>query len=176
MVKKRYNFAAVQIPDSYYATDPKLCACLDMNQGPEPFEETQEADTHMFHRDHILQPASQLAAAYVTLRGLCNGVPFSQAAQDAISSLKVRPGGRTDDSLIIPDHKFSLNVPSECRWLNHPHPSEPREAQLLIGEDKTHRVMEKLRPTIDAIVHGQSYEYPTSINGATRGIRGLTQV
>ncbi|KAF7358244.1 hypothetical protein MVEN_00873300 [Mycena venus] len=159
MVKKRYNFAAVQIPDSYYATDPKLRACLDMNQDPEPFEETQEADTHMFHRDHILQPASRLAAAYVTLGGLCNGVPFSQAAQDAISSLK-----------------FSLSVPSECRWLDDPHPSKPREAQLLIGEDKTHRVVEKLRPTIDAIVHGQSYEYPTSINGATRGIRGLTQV
>ncbi|KAF8146159.1 hypothetical protein K438DRAFT_1870458 [Mycena galopus ATCC 62051] len=175
-VKKRYDFAAVQIPENYYATHPKLRACLDINQDPEPFEETQEADTHMFHRDHILQSASQLVAAYVTLGGLCNGIPFSQAAQDATASLKVRPGGRTDDSLIIPDHKFSLSVPSECRWLDHPRRSEPREAQLLIGEDKTHRVMGKLRPTIDTIVQDQSYEYPTSINGATRGTRGLTQV
>ncbi|KAJ6504526.1 hypothetical protein DFH09DRAFT_1201007 [Mycena vulgaris] len=136
-----------------------------------------ETDTHMFHREHILVPATRLAAGYVSGGGLCNGRPFSEAARAAITTLKARPGGRPEDSLIYPDHKLALQVITTRRWQDLPSLSGASlsEAILLVGEDKTHRVMSKIRPLVDTIVKNGSYQYPTSIREVSSGIRVLTQ-
>lgn len=171
----RYDFASVRLPDNY--TDTEVGAYLILNRQPKLFKETQETVTHMFHRGNVLQPAASLAAAYVTSGGLSEGLPFSPAAVQAISSLLVRPGDPTEDSMIVPDHQLIVDAITTTRWLNPgPQSSETREATLLLGEDKTHRVMNKIRPAIDNIVEDKSYLYPSSLSGVVSGVRVLTQV
>ncbi|KAJ7032689.1 hypothetical protein C8F04DRAFT_1184881 [Mycena alexandri] len=172
-IKKRYGFASITIPHDY--KDPKLVASLLVNQDPDPFIETQELVTHMFHRDHTLGPAVRIAVAYVTLGGRCGQTTaFSQAAIDAIRTLTVRPGEH-EDSLIYPDHQLSLDVLLGQRWQENPPQSGKREAHLILGEDKTHTVMKKARPEIDDIVAGGTYQYPTIFEKTDSGIRILTQ-
>ncbi|KAJ6470792.1 hypothetical protein C8R47DRAFT_752603 [Mycena vitilis] len=141
-IKNRYNFD-LEITDDYYESHPRLRSAIDTSLMAETYTERQELDTHTFHRDHILLAAIRIVAAYVDLGGLCNNAPFSAAVREVISSLKTRPGNRTDDSLIYPDHEVCIDAPLEQRWLANPPPSALREAHLLLVEDKTHRVMTK---------------------------------
>ncbi|KAJ7271433.1 hypothetical protein B0H12DRAFT_1067269 [Mycena haematopus] len=175
-LKARYNFD-VQIPEHYYVSHPWLLGAFYLAVQERSREERQEADTHAFHRS-VLEAVVSIAAAYVDLGGKCAGVPFSDAARAAVPSLKVSAGFHTEDSLIYPDHEISIDVPLVQRWLPRSPSSKTRKAHILLGEDKTRRVMTKLRPKIDAMVANQSYRWPAldAIQSAPSEVRVLTQV
>ncbi|KAJ7259165.1 hypothetical protein B0H12DRAFT_1109150, partial [Mycena haematopus] len=177
VIKRRYKFDTVHIPrngNSEGATLP-VRRDLSLNRVASIFVENQEAITHQYHRNHVLAPATHLAAAYVAGGGTFDGKPFLHAAREAIAASVVRPGDPTVDSLIFPDHKISSKVTTR-RWSLSSSLSQPQEATLLLGEDKTHRVMTKLAPLIDAIVQDQSYMFPTTLTDVSSGVCALTQV
>ncbi|KAJ7605257.1 hypothetical protein DFH06DRAFT_1348821 [Mycena polygramma] len=175
-LKLRYNFD-VEIPGHYYASHSWLLGALYLTVRERSLEERQETDTHRFH-NRVLEAAVDIVTAYVELGGTCNGQPFCDAARDVTSSLKASAGFRTDDSLILPDHEVTIDVPAVQRWLPNPSSSKTCKAHVLLGEDKTHRVMEKLRPKIDAMVTNQTYRWPEldAIESAPSAVRVLTQV
>ncbi|KAJ6473385.1 hypothetical protein C8R47DRAFT_1199730 [Mycena vitilis] len=175
-LKPRYNFD-VEIPEHYYASHSWLLGDFYSSARERSLEERQETDTHRFH-DRVLEAAVDIVTAYIDLGGTCNGQPFCNAARDATSSLKASAGFRTDDSLIFPDHEVTIDVPAVQRWLPKPSSSNTCKAHVLLGEDKTHRVMEKLRPKIDAMVTDQTYRWPglDAIESAPSAVRVLTQV